>query len=131
MINLMNNEAIEEIHQYVVDNLMKIDVLPGSCRYNYKCHMNSVHEAIEHNQDTLVMCFYIGDNQPIIHFINIKGDKFIDNTLGHWCTQYNFYYIKTIQKEDFFNIENIFTEYRKELKTKLSFFVKLLSDVEF
>lgn len=128
---ILNELAKKEIIKYVKENRKLIKVRGGKCRYNYRCQNNAVHEAIENNEKKIAMCIYIHNDYPIIHFINVnKKGKFIDNTLGHWCTQYDYYLIRYIEKSDFFKVGEIFDLYRIELRNKLRFFTKLLSNIE-
>jgi hypothetical protein len=114
-----DKQAKEDIKNYIINNFSQINVTAGKCRYNYKCHMNSVHDAIENEDEYIAMCVYF-DDSPIIHFLNIVDGKYIDNTLGHWCSLHKYYLIKKIPKSDFFNIDNIFSNFRKELGYKIS-----------
>ena len=115
----------QQIIDYIVSNHEKIDVEGGKCRWNYMCHMNSVHEAVENNDDKLAMCVYIDDDYPIVHFVNIHDDKYVDNTLGQWSSQYNYYLIRTISKDEFFDIMDIFRKYRSYLRTVPSWWLTI------
>ena len=78
------------------------------------------------------LLFYFDENHPIIHFLNIDDEgNYVDNTLGRWSETYDYYLIRTIEKESFFNINKIFSAYRKELKSKLPWYVRWFSDYEF
>jgi len=120
-----NRKAQLLILEMAIATMQKIKVEPGVLRYNYKCHINSVHDAINDGQDKVAMCFYIDDDYPIIHFINVQNDKFIDNTLGQWSQKFDYYLIRYIEKDSFWDIEKIFTSYRKELHRKLPFWTRL------
>lgn len=110
----------------------KINVKPGIGRYNFMCHLNSVHDALNNDYNKIVMCIYIDENYPIIHFINVDNDgNYIDNTLGRWSEKFDYYFVKLIKKEDFFNINDIFTVYRKELRLKLPFYLRWFSNNKF
>jgi len=131
-MNLLNKKAKEIIKEIVIKNYSKIKVNSGICRYNFKCHHNAVHDAINDKQDKIAMCFYIDNDYPIIHFINIdENGKYIDNTLGNWSSIYDYYLIKYIEKDKFFQVNDIFSEYRKELNEKLPFLVRILSNCDF
>lgn len=121
--------AKQRIKRFIENNYERIDVKGGNCRFNYKCHLNTVHEAIENKQNKLAMCIYMDDDYPIIHFVNCNKDEFIDNTLGHWATQYDYYLIKYIEKKDFFNIVKIFLQYRQELRNKLGI-LRILTNIK-
>ena len=128
----MNNEAKKLVENMVISTMSKITVKSGMCRYNYRCQMNSVHEALNNNQNKIAMCFYFDENHPIIHFLNIDDEgNYIDNTLGRWSETYNYYLIRTIENESFFNNNKKFSAYRKELKSKLPWYVRWFSDCEF
>jgi hypothetical protein len=83
-------------------------------------------------EDELAMCIYMHGSWPIIHFINVNSDGFyIDNTLGQWSSQYEYYFIRFINKDSFFDIYDIFTNYRKELRKSLPWYVRLFSNYDF
>lgn len=130
-MNLLNNKAKQFFINYFKTNFNTIEVSSGACRYNFQCHMNAVHDAIVEGDSTIAMCIYIYNNkQPIIHFVKVdeKTSKYIDNTLGQW-SQYNEYrLIRLITKDEFRNIDLIFQNYRKELKRKLPFWIRILSN---
>lgn len=131
-MNLLNNKAKLEVILHLRATKNKIDVRHGKCRFNYKCQCNAVHEAINKKQSRVAMCMYIDGDYPIIHFVNVsKKGKFKDNTLGNWATNYEFFFIKYVDDVDYFNINDVFNSYSKELRNQLSFFTRLLSDIEF
>ena len=128
MITINNNKAQKEIYQYIISHFETIDVESGKCRFNYKCQMNSVHEAKKHKHKKIAMCVYIDDGQPIIHFINYHNDCFVDNTLGEWSKCYNYYFIKFIDEKDFWDVNVFFTAFREDLGRKLNWWTRLTSD---
>ena len=93
MFSFLNNRANKEILTLMESNHKKIKLTAGECRYNYKCHMNTVHEAIESDDDFIVMVMYMDKEykDPCIHFLNYDKKKkiYIDNTIGHWCVNYD------------------------------------------
>ena len=117
----------EQLRKYIQANFMKITVNSGVCRFNYKCLYNAVHDAIVDNENELAMCVYLDGSYPILHFINISDGIYTDNTLGQWSSQYDYYLIRLISKEEFFNIENIFTTYREELSRKSKWHLRIFS----
>ena len=111
-------KQIRQIVEYITSNHNKIDVKAGVCRYNFRCSFNAVHDALENDEDELAMCVYVDDEYPIIHFININKDgEYIDNTLGHWSERVDFYLVRNIKKDEFWDVNDIFTSYRNYLKT--------------
>lgn len=129
-MNLLNSKAKQFFINHFKTNLNTIEVNSGICRYNFQCHMNAVHDAIVEGDSTIAMCVYICGKFPIIHFVKVdeKTSKYIDNTLGQW-SQYNEYrLIRLITKDEFRDIDLIFQNYRQELKRKLPFWIRILSD---
>ena len=135
MINILDNKANLEIIDYTKNNLEKISIRSGKCRFNYRCHMNAVHEAINNNEDEVAMVVYFHKNDdgsiyPIIHFVNVDADGiYTDNTLGNWSRYYEYYLIKNIEELDFPIINSILSNYKDEFRKKLSFTTRLLSTV--
>lgn len=129
-MNYNNYKAQQEIASYTIANYKKIKVKAGKCRYNFRCQYNSVHEAKKRKHKKLAMCIYLDDGYPIIHFINYNKGKFIDNTLGEWSSRVDFYFVRWITDEEMWQIDTIFTAFRKELRKTLSWWVRLTSDFE-
>lgn len=125
-----NYKAQQEIYNYVTSKYNTVKVKAGKCRYNYRCHMNSVHEAKRHKHKKLAMCVYIDGGYPIIHFVNYSKGEFVDNTLGEWAKLYDYYFIRWIRQDEMWNINDIFTSFRKELRKNLSWWVRITSDYE-
>lgn len=131
-MNYFNEEAKKQIINYLISNKEKIKVKSGKCRYNFRCHNNAVHEAVKKGQNRIAMCMYIDGDYPIIHFLNVgKKGKFTDNTLGNWSTQHDYYLIKYINKDDFFNVTNIFKKFRIDIRKQLSIWINLTSNIDF
>jgi len=129
---MLDKKSTQRIKDYVINNCEKISVKGGRCRYNFRCQMNAVNDALNSNQPTLGMCVCINDKNCFIHFVNIsKNNTYIDNTLGQWSMTYNYYLIKIIEKKDFMNINDIFTKFRKELHQKLPLYLRVVNTVEF
>src|SRR5574344_672000 len=121
--------AKRKIRDFAVGSLTTIDVNAGHCRYNFYCHANSVNDAIANDEYRIAMCIYFEDDFPILHVINVgKDGNYIDNTLGVWATRYKYYFIRFIEKESFFDVFEIFTAYRKELKSKIPWYIRLFSN---
>lgn len=130
-ITINNLEAQQQIYDHIVSKYNKIKVKSGKCRYNFRCQMNAVHEAKKHKHKKIAMCVYMDEGTyPIIHFINYHKGKFIDNTLGEWSSQYDYYFIRWIEDEDMWNVNHVFTAFRTELRKKLSWWVRITSDFD-
>ena len=129
-----NNERVAKIvYDKIVSEHDKIDVFAGKCRYNFRCSYNAVHDAIKKGDDKIAMVMYMDNGRvdPTIHFINYRKDKFIDNTLGEWSQLNDYYFIKWIEKSDYWDVNRIFGSYRKNLRDSLSWWLRLTSDVTF
>lgn len=123
-----NPEARKQICNHIIAKYDKIDVKAGKCRFNYRCHNNAVHTAVRKKHKKIAVCVYIDGNYPIVHFINYHKDKFVDNTLGEWTTQYDYYFIKWIEYDDFFNVFTVFDALKEELGKTLSWWIQISSN---
>ena len=48
-----NNDKVERMfYDEIVSTKERIEVEAGKCRYNFRCHMNTAHEALENKHDT-------------------------------------------------------------------------------
>ena len=130
-MNLLKNTADNIIKEYVFKTYSKINVQAGKCRYNYRCHINAVHDATINNEESIAICICIIENTPIIHFINVNNNVYTDNTLGVWATQYNYYLVRLVHKDDFFHIGSIFGDYRHELFNKLPLRIRIFGHIDF
>jgi len=95
------------------------------------CHMNAVHDAINNKDTTIAMCVYIEDGFPIIHFINIHEGKYIDNTLGNWSSRSDYYLVKIIKEDEFWNVQSIFNSYRLEIEENRPLWFRLFFTLRF
>lgn len=131
MIDLFNKKAESIITDKILSEHNLISVKSGKCRWNLRCHNNAVHEAIRKGDDNIAMVIYFDGSCPIIHFINYRKGKYIDNTLGEWSQRYEYYFIKFIPKEDFWNVYTFHNTYRRQLRRYLPLFVRLFSNISF
>lgn len=127
-ITLLNKPAQIKIQECVVAKFSKIKVKPGVATINYKCQLNAVHHAIENRDSKIAITIYFDKAYPIIHFVNYHNGQYIDNTWGHWSSQHEYFFIKFIDKEDFFAIDSIFELIRKEVRSWLPLWLRLLSN---
>jgi hypothetical protein len=124
------DKANRIIIDMAIGNLNKISVESGKCRYNFNCHKNAVHEAIKKDMG-VVMCLCIGES-PMIHFINVTKDgRYIDNTLGIWSQNYDYYLVREIPRDNFFDIDRIFEHYRSHLSSLVPFYISIFADTEY
>lgn len=130
-MKINNSKAERQTYNYITSTFKTIKVKPGKCRYNYRCQLNAVHEAKKNKHKKLAMCVCVDDNRGVfIHFVNYSKGKFVDNTLGEWSKLETYYFIKWIKQDEMWSINNIFTNFRRELRNKLSWWVKITSNFE-
>lgn len=117
----------KKLSEHIKNNYQIISITPGKeIKFNYVCHKNSAHIAIVKKHKKIAMLVYIEDNQPIIHFVNYKNGKYIDNTLGHFCPK-EAYFIRYINKSDFYKVDTIFSNFRKEIRLHLPMWLRIVS----
>lgn len=130
-MEISNHLAEKQIRERIISNHNKVEVVSGKCRYNYKCHMNAVHDALEKGDKKVAMCVCVGtDGGVFIHFINYRKGVYTDNTLGKWSEHYEYYFIRWIGKKEFWSINTIFGDYRESLRKSLTWWVRLTSNFE-
>lgn len=122
-----NKKAEKIIRSKIISEHNCIKVKPGKCRFNYQCSYNAVHEAVRKGDKKIAMVVYFVEGYPIIHFINYKKGVYTDNTLGEWSSQYEYYLIRFIGKDDFWNVNYIFDRYRDNLKNCLPFWTRIFN----
>ena len=127
-MTINNDKAIKQIYNYIVANHKTIKVHPGKLRFNFRCSYNAVHFAKKKKDKRIAMCVYMDNGEPIIHFLNYHNKKFKDHTLGQWSRCYNYYFIRWIDEEDFWDVNVIFDAFRADLANKLSWWTRLTSD---
>lgn len=125
-----NIKAQREICNKIVSEHKLIKVEAGEILYNFRCQYNSVHFAKKNKDKKIAMCVYIDNGYPIIHFINYRKGVFTDNTLGEWSKLHNYYFIRWIYDSEMWQVDDIFSAYRKELRKSLSWWVRLTSDFD-
>lgn len=127
-MGFITKKASSLIEHYVRSNYEKIEVKAGLCRYNYNCHSNSVHDALENNETTIALCVYFeNDNgMPIVHFVNVdRTGVFTDNTLGVWSQKCEYYFVRFVNYSEFWDIYLIHSSFRKSIKAILPFWLRI------
>lgn len=126
------DKSIKILRDYA-SSLDEIKINPGKCRYNNRCHLNSVNDAYEMKVYRVALVLTMMDKGfPIVHMVNIdKEGRYVDNTLGIWST-YNrkYYFVKYIEKNDLFNVGSILGDYKKELETMIPYLIRRFSDID-
>lgn len=127
-----NTKVVDFIETKVKIEGTEIKVKSGKCRYNFRCQMNSVHEAMKKGDKQIAMVMCINDKDyPFIHFINIHKGEYVDNTLGVWTEKYSHFLIKTIDEQDFWSINTMFGNYEDYLQSCIPFYLRWFSDITF
>lgn len=137
MIGILNDLAKKHIEQLVKETYPEIPknkIIAGDCRFNYKCHLNSVHEAIKNNQDQIAICIYFNEVDDLIglHFMNYnkETDMYIENTHGEFSQIFSYYFLEYLHKDFFWKTGIPFLNWRNFFRTKLPWWLQLLSDFE-
>lgn len=124
-MGIFKEKADKKVIQIINAKYSKINVLPGTCRFNFRCHNNAVHDAINNKDEYIAMVIYLDEGQPIIHFVNVdKKGVYTDNTLGQWSQELTYYFVRTIPKDSFFHVYSIFEAFRREIHEQLPFYLK-------
>lgn len=137
---MFEQKAARILLNYVVKNYKRINVTPGGYLMNFRCHLNSVHQAMIDKDDKIAAVFYTDGLglalRPILHFVNVKKHPeknvsiFIDNTLGHFASITEYYFISYIEKQKFREIVTIFKEMREDIHKQLPWHVRKLTKFE-
>lgn len=130
-------KILKKIKQYTISNYYKInksDMILGESFYNHMCHYNSVQKVAEGKADKVYLCMEIDedDNFICVHFINKKGNKYIDNTLG-WRYEYiDYYIIREVDGSEYRNIGNLLDNTKKFLfNTYATWFDKYILRIKY
>ena len=110
--NYFNNKIIPKIINYTKVNYNKIskdDMILGDAYYNRRCQFNAVQYVKKGNADSVYLCIVLDENDtnPVIHFINKKNNKFVDNTLGWIYEHYSYYIIRKVDESEYTYIDNL------------------------
>lgn len=87
------------------------DITWYACRYNNRCHMNSLREA-QINKKWDILWVYIVDkwnNNIISHFVNKNNNnhKLLEVTLWNtWPVYYNYYLVRVFEQIEFYNADD-------------------------
>ena len=74
----------EHAEKYAKRNLKEIKVEAGDYMGNKKCQHNARQRVETGEYEKVVACLsFIPKSGVNLHFVNKKGDKYVDNTLGH------------------------------------------------
>ena len=100
-MQILNKQAKIIIEDYIRTCYPKIKVEAGELSLmNCECHNNAYHYAKKENQQ-IFLCLVKNTEKWIVHWINKKDDKFIDNTLGHFNEQSEYRLIREVSMFEF------------------------------
>lgn len=122
-----HDKADEIIKDKVIAEYPLIKVREGNCRLNQRCHQNSVHEAIMAGEKKLAMVMSIekSNGRCILHYVNInENGEYYDNTLGVWARTYDYYFIRDISENEFFEICSIFNNALAYFRRTLPWYIR-------
>jgi hypothetical protein len=104
-----------KLYRYVVANYITLntkDFIMGECRWNQKCHYNSVHAIKEGTATKVFMCYALIDNQIFLHYINQNDDgKYIDNTFGWRYEEAEYYLIREVSESEYKSLPRYITTF--------------------
>lgn len=98
------NAALYEITQ----NYEPIEVHPGDGFFNNRCQLNAIQASYNTGAEAF-LCVIVGRNRQdiYIHFINRYLGHYYDNTLGFLSKNYDYYIIRKIREDEYYNTDNI------------------------
>ena len=113
--------VLDKINNFAILNYKQIHynsghMIMGEGIFNNRCQLNAVQSVKEGKSDKVILCICIDDNSndPSIHFINMKDNKYIDNTLGYFYRNYTYYIIREVESNEYKDINKLLTK-TKEL----------------
>jgi hypothetical protein len=101
MINtFLNNLLIKKIKSKYSHCI--IDVRAGHGLFNNRCHFNAVQYAYENSLSSFNFCICVSkqNDEIFLHYIN-NHDGFVDNTLGFYSKNFDYYLMDTRSFEAF------------------------------
>lgn len=123
-------DRYEYINQYVTSNYKMVEVKSGKMRWNYKCQLNAVHDAVNAEEKSIAMCVCLDEyNSPFIHFVNKTNGEYTDNTFGHFSKDYRYYLVREIISAEFNLIGNTFDSFRDFLMDLVPWYRKLFKKI--
>ena len=118
--NKYKRKIYDKIIEYCKINYEEIsypnNIKKGIGMFNCRCQHNAIQQIYDGKMDKAYLCICVDDNsnEPFIHFINKKGEYYIDNTLGYMYKDYTYYIIREVKHKDFRNMDKLLID-SKEL----------------
>lgn len=126
LFNFVETMSNKKAWEMAEANFEKIKVREGTCRLNYRCHKNAVHDALAEGQSKITMCLCKEGDVVFIHFVNCEGNLYVDNTLGVWSRNVVYRKVRDVKESEFFDVDKIFQATRANLTSRLPWYLKLL-----
>ena len=105
---MSKTKAQERLMSHIRSRYTRITVKSEQGLFNYKCFYNAVEYALA-NPDTEVWeVVYIENECPVLHYINKRGDEWLETSVGFLADQLEYYPIRKIVRDDWRDIQNVF-----------------------
>lgn len=80
-----------------------ITVIPTQGVFNYRCYLNAIQYALDHEGLEVTEVIYLNDGTPILHYVNYnpKTDTYHETTTGFLAAYYEYYRLRTIHPDDY------------------------------
>lgn len=116
-------QADARIYRDCLDHFQRIYPVPGGGKFNYRCYYNAVEMALaDPDRYDVIECIY--NERPtgwsILHYVVYDNVEqcYIDNTLGHFAQNNDYYRIRSVPQEYWLKIESIFSQRLLDFKKK-------------
>lgn len=119
------NKIKSNIDKYCLVNYEKLNkdsMELGEGLFNNRCQWNAVQQLEKGKFKEVYLCICMNDSEyPIVHFINKKDGKYVDNTLGFKYREYDYYIIRKIDSSELHKTNDILYDTKK-------LFIKMFSN---
>ncbi|MCK5604908.1 hypothetical protein KAR91_23665 [Candidatus Pacearchaeota archaeon] len=120
-----------KVRDFCDSQYQKIEVTPGEINCYSKCQLVATHYAIKNKHKKLALGIYRNGTNllPMVHFLNHDGNEFIDNSIGHWCKNHEYRFIRWVDEKEFFDTPTILTDTKRFFSDMASGFAKKFGNV--
>ena len=106
----IKSRAQKNLVRFVKSRYDVIKPIPKQGLFNRQCHNNSVEYSQIHDCG-IVETIYIDNGEPILHYLNTDNNGiFLETTLGWKAGTLEYYKIREIHSDDYFNISHEFIQ---------------------
>lgn len=104
------NRAYERIARRLRARFQGIRPLPEQGLFNFRCHENCVEYLRTHPHRGLRIAetIYLDRGTPILHYVVVDGDRYLEVTLGWRAEQLEYYLIRVLDERDHAHIHDEF-----------------------